>query len=213
MAKKGAAESVLSRSKFGSGRGTTPEQKLEKKQLVLKTAARLICENGYDRTSLEGIANELGITKPTLYYYIKNKADIFEACRELSAGELEQVEALAETIGITADTKLTLVLSGYAAYLSDTFGRLWMHAQANTLPPDQQAVHNDAYKRLVEAVTRVVSSGIRSGVFRKVHAESAARSCLGALSWVAAEADVQSPKVLQRRIEETVEALLAGYLR
>jgi TetR/AcrR family transcriptional regulator, cholesterol catabolism regulator len=43
---------------------------------ILKVAARLFAERGYERTTLEMIADELGLSKPSLYYYVKSKEDI-----------------------------------------------------------------------------------------------------------------------------------------
>jgi len=49
---------------------------------ILKVAARLFAERGYERTTLDMIADELGLSKPSLYYYVKSKeevlADIFQ---------------------------------------------------------------------------------------------------------------------------------------
>ena len=43
---------------------------------ILKVAARLFAERGYERTTLEMVADELGLSKPSLYYYLKSKEDI-----------------------------------------------------------------------------------------------------------------------------------------
>src|SRR5260370_20769629 len=47
-----------------------------RQQDILKVAARLFAERGYERTTLEMIADELGLSKPSLYYYVKSKEEI-----------------------------------------------------------------------------------------------------------------------------------------
>ena len=47
-----------------------------RQQDILKVAARLFAERGYERTTLEMIANELDLSKPSLYYYVKSKEDV-----------------------------------------------------------------------------------------------------------------------------------------
>jgi len=42
---------------------------------VLETAARLICEKGYEAASVQDIADACGLTKAGLYYYIRSKED------------------------------------------------------------------------------------------------------------------------------------------
>jgi AcrR family transcriptional regulator len=50
-----------------------------KREAVLHAAAQAFAEAGFFQTSLDDIAVRLGITKPTLYYYAKNKEDLL--CR------------------------------------------------------------------------------------------------------------------------------------
>jgi TetR/AcrR family transcriptional regulator, cholesterol catabolism regulator len=50
----------------------------EKRERILSTAARLFYEGGYRATSMESIAEELGVTKPFLYYHFENKHEILE---------------------------------------------------------------------------------------------------------------------------------------
>lgn len=49
-----------------------------KRERILRTAARLFHENGYADTTMDQIVRELGVTKPFVYYYFRNKQEIFE---------------------------------------------------------------------------------------------------------------------------------------
>ncbi|MCM8807027.1 MAG: TetR/AcrR family transcriptional regulator [Candidatus Omnitrophica bacterium] len=49
----------------------------DKRNLILKTAEKLISEKGYTRTTIEQIANKAKIGKGTFYLYFKNKEDLF----------------------------------------------------------------------------------------------------------------------------------------
>lgn len=49
-----------------------------KRERILATATRLFHEQGYALTSIEQIVRELGVTKPFVYYYFRNKQEIFE---------------------------------------------------------------------------------------------------------------------------------------
>ena len=50
--------------------------KVDNKAKILKSAIRLIGENGVEGTSLSDIAKDVGISKGTLYYYYSTKSDI-----------------------------------------------------------------------------------------------------------------------------------------
>jgi AcrR family transcriptional regulator len=49
------------------------------RQQILETAQRLFAEQGYDATSLQMIADELGLTKAAVYYHFRAKSDILRA--------------------------------------------------------------------------------------------------------------------------------------
>lgn len=49
-----------------------------KRERILRVAARLFHDNGYADTTMEQIVGELGVTKPYVYYYFRNKQELFE---------------------------------------------------------------------------------------------------------------------------------------
>ncbi len=49
-----------------------------KKELILKTARELLAKNGFAKTTLDDIANALGMKKSSLYYYYNNKEALME---------------------------------------------------------------------------------------------------------------------------------------
>lgn len=61
------------------------------RQQILETAQRLFAELGYDATSLQMIADEMGLTKAAVYYHFPAKADILHAAMQPG---IERVEAL-----------------------------------------------------------------------------------------------------------------------
>lgn len=48
--------------------------------LILRTAAMLFMEHGFEKVSLEGVAKACRITKASVYYYFDNKAKLFTEC-------------------------------------------------------------------------------------------------------------------------------------
>lgn len=49
-----------------------------KKELILNTAVSLLAKNGFAKTTLEDIANALGMKKSSLYYYYENKEALLQ---------------------------------------------------------------------------------------------------------------------------------------
>jgi AcrR family transcriptional regulator len=63
------------------------------RQQILETAQRLFTELGYDATSLQRIADEMGLTKAAVYYHFHAKSDILHAAMQPG---LERLKALLE---------------------------------------------------------------------------------------------------------------------
>ena len=92
---------------------TRAMQAEETRRSVLDTARRLFAERGYDATSLQEIADAMGVRKANVYYYFKTKDAILVSLLEsLSApvGDLlDQVEAATYTA-----QRRRLLAAGYA---------------------------------------------------------------------------------------------------
>jgi AcrR family transcriptional regulator len=58
---------------------TRAAQAEQTRQHILDTAQRLFAEHGYDATSLQMIADEMGLTKAAVYYHFPAKSDILHA--------------------------------------------------------------------------------------------------------------------------------------
>jgi AcrR family transcriptional regulator len=67
---------------------------------IIRIGMRLFVEQGYDKTSLREIAEELGVTKAALYYHFRTKEDIVgEAMADYAA----RVQAIIDWLGTAAD--------------------------------------------------------------------------------------------------------------
>lgn len=57
-------------------RGVVPQE--DKREGILKVAEQLFAAQGYANTTIEQIADQIGVTKPYVYYYFSSKQEIFE---------------------------------------------------------------------------------------------------------------------------------------
>ena len=71
------------------GMSTRAAQAERTRQQILDTAQRLFAELGYDATSLQMIADELGLTKAAVYYHFPAKRDILHAAMQPGIARLE----------------------------------------------------------------------------------------------------------------------------
>ncbi len=52
----------------------------EKRRQILTSSAELFLSHGYDKTSMDAVANDAGVSKQTLYSHFANKEELFRAC-------------------------------------------------------------------------------------------------------------------------------------
>ena len=69
------------------------------KEKILDEALTLFAENGYDGTSVEQIANKVGIKAPSLYKHFKGKEDILNALIDSAEMRYEEVFGSETNIG------------------------------------------------------------------------------------------------------------------
>ena len=73
------------------GMSTRAAQAERTRQQILETAERLFVDRGYDATSLQMIADEMGLTKAAVYYHFRAKVDIRH---EIMRSRVEQLRTL-----------------------------------------------------------------------------------------------------------------------
>ncbi|KAA9166527.1 TetR/AcrR family transcriptional regulator [Amycolatopsis acidicola] len=149
-------------------------------------ATRLFAERGFAGTSLQDIADALGITRPALYHYVKSKDELLaKLVTEVTSGPLDELTALAaegldpvETLrGIVA------VLVGRRATQPERF-RLLIRSEAE-LPEELTEAYDKGRRAVLKTIATVIEDGVRAGRFRPVDARVAALGVLGMCNWVA----------------------------
>ena len=160
------------------------EPRQEPRQEILRAAARLFQQQGYDATSMNDVADRLNITKPALYHYFRNKEEILIECYHLGTGLIEEIlNDIAAHCG-TGLEKVEAFIYSYANVMTVNFGRCVMRLDDADLSSDALAqVRN--YKRKIDRRLRsFIQEGIDDGSITPCDAKIAAFSIAGALNWI-----------------------------
>lgn len=129
----------------------------DKRLAILKQAARLFANHGYDRTSMAEIAFSLGVSKALFYHYYRAKDDLlFDIIRSHLVDLVEATEA-ADDPAQTADARLDLVISAILDCYRDADAEHKIQINhLGQLPAHQQAELKGLERRLVDVMARVV---------------------------------------------------------
>ena len=93
-------------------------------------ALDVFCERGYERATLREIADNLGITRPALYYHYRSKDDILTCIHRELAGYVDEVIDWAKSRPPQLSTRQAM-LDRLAELLSGPWGKFMRFAQEN----------------------------------------------------------------------------------
>ncbi len=138
-------------------------QREAKRNAVLTTAAELFNERGFHATSLDDIAARLHVSKPTLYYYVKNKDEILLAC--VSKGldmTLAGIEA-SRAAGGNALEQLRACMQVYAGIVMQPFGMCLIRVGDEEVPEPARTELRRLKSEIDLAFRRLVAQGGAGG--------------------------------------------------
>jgi AcrR family transcriptional regulator len=162
------------------------EEQYELKRLaLLRTAARAFIEDGYYETTLDDIAGRLGVTKPTLYYYIKNKEDILYQCMRLALEEGQEALDVAKSHGTTGLERLHAFLARFAEIIATDFGTCLILSRDDALSPEARQTIRDSRATMDKQVRQIIEVGIADGSIAQCDPKLTAFTLFGALNWMA----------------------------
>jgi AcrR family transcriptional regulator len=154
---------------------------------ILEHATRLFAQRGYDGTTLQDIADAIGITRPGLYHYISSKEQLLaELVKDVSENTAHIVREVRHRTDLSSVEKLrtvvrTLVLQRAGA--PERF-RVLDRTEA-ALPEEVAALHLKARREVLAEMRTIIEEGVSRGEFRPRGERLAALSVIGMCNWVA----------------------------
>src|SRR5690625_2732704 len=156
-----------------------------KKERIVEEAIRLFYERGYDGTSVEALASEIGVTKPFIYSYFSNKLAILEAVYEQSAKRVHQyVEQAAKGEG-TPPERLEKFIYDF------TIENIKHQIASSVYLQEEKKLSPEAKNRIIATersfnnlLAQLIDKGCKQGYFKVEHPKLAALSIAGVVRWV-----------------------------
>jgi AcrR family transcriptional regulator len=155
-----------------------------RREALLQAAVRLFAAKGYHATSMQDIAEALGIQRGSIYYHITTKEDllyeIMESSIKLLTARVEGIVSLPAPAGDRLRRFVEVHLEMLASMRAEF--RVFL-AELKSLSPGRRASLEplrDHHERLLQTIIR---EGRASGEFREVHPRFAAFTVLSVCNW------------------------------
>ncbi len=156
----------------------------DKLTAILRTAAQLFANNGYESTSLDMIADQMGMHKATLYHYVSNKESILYQCLVKSFGDLDEVMKLMEDRSIAVLDRMRFFVRSLALAQNNDFGRCLVLVGSRPLDLDSDGEIRKFKQRLDATVRNLITEGVADGTIKPTHPGMFSALLFGALNWV-----------------------------
>ena len=185
------------------------KKRRKRREEILHAALRAFRTKGYHATTLDDIADHLGVRKTALYHYFPDKETILYECHRESLSEIKRLLKEAQDLD-TATERLAHVIREHVRVMTDTLEGSPLAFEVPALSGRRQAqviAERDRYER---ELRRIIDDGIERGEFRQVDSKLAAFAILGAINWIARWYQPEGPMQGSELGTEFADYLMGG---
>jgi len=162
-----------------------PRVSLSKQQLILRHAAQVFCEKGYEGASIRDISRSSGISLAGMYYYIKSKQELLYLIqlftfKTIVARLEKRLKGLNDPV-----EKLRALVQNHLEYF------LRHPVEMKVLTHEDEALEGEYRKEVLEVKRRYYSLALgifeemrKSGIARRMNSRVAVLSLFGMMNWI-----------------------------
>lgn len=200
-------------------RKTFEASESERVAQIYNAAAELFCERGFDGTSMNDVAEAVGITKAAIYHFIPGgKKDLLYAIMNYGLDRLDTYVIHPARAIPDAETRLRAIISNHIRLI--TSGSQQNGHNPVTIVVEEVGGLNVTQRRKIDARKRVYVDLLRTTLkelrqqdkLRQVDETVAAFSLLGMILWVARWYDPGGRIDTEHVIEEVIKLSLGAVL-
>ncbi|MFY9572489.1 MAG: TetR/AcrR family transcriptional regulator [Blastocatellia bacterium] len=186
---------------------------------IYRAAAQIICEKGYDATSMNDIAEAVGITKSGLYHHVSGKRNLLFSIMNFGMDSLdEQVITPARAV-TDAEQRLRTIISNHVQLITSR-----STPQGNNpvtivvdevagLTPGQRRKIDQRKRAYVDLIRETLEQLQKSGKLKDLDLTAATFSLLGMILWLSRWFNPEGRLSPEQVSEEVTKIALSGLLR
>ena len=182
----------------------------DKRIAILRTAAQLFAEKGYEATSLDMIAEVLGMHKATLYHYMSSKESILYQCLVFSFSDLEVIMEKMHDRSVPVLDRLRSFIRSLAQAQNNDFGRCLILVGSRPLDMLPGGEIRQFQRRLDTVVRDLVTEGMADGSIRPLHVGLFSAMLFGALNWIPRWHKDSGKLTVQEVVDSFMDMMLYG---
>jgi TetR/AcrR family transcriptional regulator, cholesterol catabolism regulator len=186
---------------------------------IYRAAALLICEKGYDATSMNDIAEAVGITKAGVYHHIQGKKDLLFRIMNFGMDELDENVIFPARAIADAESRLRGIIINHVRLITS---HITPHGynpvtivvdEVAGLTPEHRRKIDQRKRSYVDLIRETLKQLKKEGKLRDVDLTVATFSLLGAILWLSRWYHPDGHLTPEQIVEEISKLALGGLLR
>lgn len=181
---------------------------------IIAGAVKVFSEKGIGSSSLQDVADHLGIGRPSLYHYFPSKQALLQRLvNDLITSTEVALEKASAPDGhdLSAADRLRNVLTALLSPIAEFPSRFRILMSPEASPDEKTAERVLATRRVFrDLVQSIIEDGIQDGEFRAVDPRIATYMALGSINWVAWWYRAESGITMEDLLDGLVELVLRG---
>lgn len=155
-----------------------------KRERTVEAAAQLFYDHGYEQTTLDSVAERLGVTKPFIYTHFRSKADLLaDIC---TRGISDALRVIDEATALTAPAseQLRYLARNFVISVLDNqrYIAILTREEKNLAPADFERL-SDLRRQFDRRLVSLLEAGRSAGEFHLADPAVAALAIGGMVSW------------------------------
>jgi AcrR family transcriptional regulator len=181
---------------------------------IYRTAAQIILRKGYDATSVNDIANALGMTKAGLYHYISGKKELLFDIMNFGLDELDEEVANPAREITDGASRLRFMISTHAQLVTRGQGAITILVdEVTALTPAQCRKITRRKREYFDYLRDLLDDLKRDGRLHDVDTTAATFCLLGMINWLSRWFRQDGDLTAEQAAQEIVKIALNGLLR
>lgn len=181
---------------------------------ILTAAIQLFQQKGYHATSMQDIADAVGLQKGSLYHYISGKEDLLVVIIQDAISQYNARLSEVKAMDLPVRKRLDLALRYHLQGIADNLGMLTIFLRESyALKEEQQKTIRVESQRYNQMFEELFQEGVESGELRDLDPKLATRTMLGACNWFYRWYDPAGPKSMTELADFFVDLLFGGVER
>ena len=153
---------------------------------ILRVAAKLINQRGFEGASLQKIADEVGLHKSSLFHYFKNKEELVLRIIEKSIDEVNlSLEEIANNQELSSEEKLKKAIDNHLILLIRYIYNVNIYLnELRNLSKKSQRTYLEKRRRYGKHFEKIIGEMQTKGFFSGLDTKIVTYGLLGMLNWV-----------------------------